>query len=504
MHTVKQYMNLICLLAIFFVGCTKNDLLPANNETVISQIGHTRLNAETNLVGLITDIETSRPLAGVVVSDGYSVTLTDTNGVYQLKKNNNAVFIFYSIPAEYAISTGDNVTKFYEKIDKSKSIDRHDFKLTRMKTGKETNFTLFCIADPQVKNYSNLTRYAEESAPDIQNEVKKYHTAYAVVLGDLVGDMPLLMPTIKSKMAISGLPVFTVIGNHDHLESANKDIDAVKNYETNFGPTNYSFNRGDAHIVVMDDIIYSGNGEYTGGLTEDQINWLKQDLSFVSKDKILIICIHIPSRNNSSFTNCQKFYSMIGSYAEVHIMSGHTHYNQNMNISGHKVYEHIHGAICGAWWSCNINTDGTPNGYGVYQIEGNHISNWYYKSTQNGMPYQIRMYPPGLFQDASGDIVANIWNADENWKVELIENGIKTGDMIRFTDYDKGVYKFFSNVLNKALPTATNGTATWYKKTDHLYKLTPKSFVSKISIRATDPFGNIYEQDQFTSDLSNM
>ncbi len=53
----------------------------------------------------------------------------------------------------------------------------------------------------------------------------------------------------------------------------------------------------------------------------------------------------------------------------AHLISGHTHENEHVFEGG--IHEHIHGAVCGAWWSGPICYDGTPNGYGVYEIKGN-------------------------------------------------------------------------------------------------------------------------------------
>ena len=104
-------------------------------------------------------------------------------------------------------------------------------------------------------------------------------------------------------------------------------------------------------------------------------------------------------------------------------------------------YEHVHGAACGAWWHSTINTDGTPNGYAIYKVKGATIDNWVYKATGFDPDFQIRLYrgsdifmegytPSYQFYYKGDDqIVANIWNADKDWKIEVYENGTKTGEM---------------------------------------------------------------------------
>jgi len=187
-------------------------------------------------------------------------------------------------------------------------------------------------------------------------------------------------------------------------------------------------------------------------------------------------------------------------------MSGHSHVQQNMKLREGAIYEHVIGAASGALWSNNstINHDGTPNGYAVFNISGNHIRNWYYKGTALEQNDQIRMYPVGSFSDTSSNIVANVWNADEDWKVDLYEDGVKSGEMIPFTDYDKAVYQFLVQVLKRTPPTPSDFNTVSFKMTNHLYKYDPKSKTSIIEIKATDPFGNVYTQNHFTTDFSEF
>ena len=176
------------------------------------------------------------------------------------------------------------------------------------------------------------------------------------------------------------------------------------------------------------------------------------------------------------------------------------HYAQNY-IDG-DVYEHIHGAVCGAWWKSTINVDGTPNGYGVYDISGSKIENWYYKPTRLSKDFQIRMYRgettfAGGYKftyTASDEIVANIWNSDDrNWKVEVYENGNKTGEMTREKSLDAWGAGYHVGVLS-ANPDS-HGKTTY----DHFYHYKLKDAKAAVEIRATDCFGKVYTQNVFTT-----
>ena len=314
-----------------------------------------------------------------------------------------------------------------------------------------------------------------------------------------------------------GLPLFQLMGNHDNKVIAVSkndytvahDIAAQRNFEYIFGTVNYSIDRGNVHIVAMDNIIFPSHKDYSLGFRDDQVEWLRQDLSYVPKDKMVIFCVHIPMRASNN-QNVQAVLELLKPFAEVHIMSGHTHYAENNTYDSH--YEHVHGAACGAWWHSTINTDGTPNGYAIYKVKGATIDNWVYKATGFDPDFQIRLYrgsdifmegytPSYQFYYKGDDqIVANIWNADKDWKIEVYENGTKTGEMKPYesnaTKRDAWASGYHCGVQGRA-PGNYDRT-----NTSHLYYYTLQSSTASVEVRATDKFGQTYSQSKFTTGLA--
>lgn len=460
-------------------------------EGVETEVNGTQLDGNTTLYGLVTDTS-GNPVPGVVVSDGYGCVETDANGVYQMERYKKARFVHYSTPAGYAVNTSaDNYPLFYAEIVHKNIADRHDFVLTPL-PAPESDFTLVCIADPQCSTTAEISRYVNETIPDIEATADAYKAkgtpVYGITLGDIVFDTPDLWSNMKESMANRNLPVFQTIGNHDHLQTETSDDNAAANFETQFGPRNYSFNRGDVHIVSMDNVLYEGKKKYKGGITDKQLEWLRQDLSHVDKDKLVIFCAHIPFRGGTSVTdesheNYDGVLDLLSGFSEAHIMIGHTHYHQKYihKRNGKTILEHVHGAACGAWWTANICADGTPNGYGVYEISGNTIANQYYKSTNKEAGYQIRAYSATQVFGKSGSltfgwaanspamndakcIVANVWNSDAsgNWKVSLWQNGTKVCDMTRVKTYDYWAYAYTCSITARAWarPGARTSTIT--------------------------------------------
>lgn len=298
-------------------------------EGVETEVNGTQLDGNTTLYGLVTDTS-GNPVPGVVVSDGYGCVETDANGVYQMERYKKARFVHYSTPAGYAVNTSaDNYPLFYAEIVHKNIADRHDFVLTPL-PAPESDFTLVCIADPQCSTTAEISRYVNETIPDIEATADAYKAkgtpVYGITLGDIVFDTPDLWSNMKESMANRNLPVFQTIGNHDHLQTETSDDNAAANFETQFGPRNYSFNRGDVHIVSMDNVLYEGKKKYKGGITDKQLEWLRQDLSHVDKDKLVIFCAHIPFRGGTSVTdesheNYDGVLDLLSGFSEAHIMS---------------------------------------------------------------------------------------------------------------------------------------------------------------------------------------
>ena len=97
------------------------------------------------------------------------------------------------------------------------------------------------------------------------------------------------------------------IGNHDHNATRpESDYEATTDFVANFGPTDYSFNRGDVHIISMDNVVginsTGSTWKYNAGFSDLQYAWLQQDIALVpEKDrKMVFICCHIPFRGGAT------------------------------------------------------------------------------------------------------------------------------------------------------------------------------------------------------------
>lgn len=504
-HYMKALSNRVLLLLFlipFIYGCAETD--PKDEGT----------DSSTTIQGCITDTS-GKPLEGIVVSNGYTCAATGADGNYVIPNHADAYYIYYSLPSAYQVETNKltGLPGFYTKL--RPNVTNYDFVLTPL-SAPEPQFDLYCIGDPQVNDMSHVNRFREETVNDIKSYSQKTTTPkYAIALGDLVNNKWELIPNMVSSMQESkvGMFVFQTIGNHDHDFKAETDLLAQRTYESYCGPVNYSFNRGDAHIVSMDNVIHgcASAEAYEGGFLDWQYQWLQEDLSYVSKEKMVILCVHIPFRQGAksggNSMNTDKYYNevleLLATYKSATIMSAHTHSNINYihRVNSKGIYEHITGTTCGAWWRSTVCTEGTPNGYGIYHISEPAITSWIYKPVQYDDSFQIRIYrgtdkfmggksPFTFSKNAQGQIVANIWNADPEWKVSVYENDQFSGSMTPYTDHDAWAVAYHVGELG--------GSSSYNSQSGHLYHYLLKDPLASVKIEAIDRFGNKYYQTQFT------
>jgi len=450
---------------------------------------HINVRPDMNLVGYVSDGE--KGIQGIAVSDGYNVVLTDQNGIYQMKRNEKAKFVFISVPAEYKLPVAGSIPAFYKPIDHDIEVTYANFQLERGKI--ENEFVLVTMADPQPSKDWEVARFRNETIKDINGLVGQYPSStvfFGLAVGDLTWDAPDLYPGYIN--AVNQLPfaVLPVIGNHDHDQHVKgDDYKASHNYEKYLGPTYYSYNKGQCHFVVLDDIKYNTRKEYENYITEEQLAWLKEDLKYVGKDKLIIIGVHAPTKNyDKGVKNREDLYDLLNGYKTI-IMSGHTHTGKYTEIRDN-IVEYNLSAVFGSGWSGDIGQVGEPNGYAVFEFKGSELKNQYYKGTGLPSGFQMKLYPLDSWQSHKNHVIANIWNYNEHWTLEVYENGkLQNKGLTRYSDYDPFAYDFyFGPDKPKHRPR------TEPKISRNLFYYKPNNKKSTVKIVAKDRFGNEYTE----------
>ena len=382
-----------------------------------------------------------------------------------------------------------------------------------------------------LNQFANFT--ADLGALVSSNKMKKQ---YALTLGDMTWDLywydnaydlNSYVETMNS--SITGLQIFHTIGNHDHDMLSAGDFNTVSAYKKTVAPTYYSFNIGDVHYVVLDNILCTndgtGNRTYDSSLTIDQIDWLRKDLSYVDKSKALVITMHAQmydEKGKASMAFASELEELCNGY-ETHVISAHTHVVWNNDKTAENgIYHHNSGAICATWWWTGYYTsglglckDGSPAGYYVYEMTGSDVK-WRFKPTDKDFSHMFRTYDrneivlsaAGFAPNAdsghassfektashwvSGStdnyVYINVFDYDPSWKIEVTENGkslpyevVKVKDPLHLVAYEAKRYN-----ENKTPTSSFNA----YTVNSHIFRVQASSATSTLEIKVTDRFGN--------------
>lgn len=489
-------------------------------------------------------------LADVVVSDGVEVVKTDKDGVYQFKSAKKWGYVFISIPKGYEVGSEGVLPQFHATLtEKADKAERHDFNLVKVNQEK---YRVYFLGDMHLADRTNdLNQFdncMKEVKADIMDDDVK---SYVITLGDMTWDLywysrnyyfPQYLKSVNYyfKNAAKQVQFFHTIGNHDHDMCKDGDFNTVIEYVKDIAPTYYSFNIGDVHYIVLDDILCTNVGgaasakperAYKSEVTDEQLKWLAKDLFFVSKTTPVIVTSHAPvyketkkNENTYYLNNSETLISKFKGY-NVDFVTGHTHVLYNVDKPSESIYEHNAGAVCASWWwsgyltpGIHICTDGAPGGYSVWDITGTD-KKWRYKGTGRDANEQFRSYdlnnvwftvekdapkvPAALKSDfekytkaypknSDNEVLINIWNWDPNWKIEIKENG-KTLSYARVKGYDPLhiaalTAKRFNNPDIKEVPAFIT------KENYHMFKVKASSATSTIDIKVTDKFGNVYTE----------
>lgn len=453
-----------------------------------------------------------KPIEGIVVTDGLHCKKTDAEGRFAFQSDLETTdFVYVSMPAWVSITTRESIPQFFFRIPRNIEAAEANFTLELREPVKD--YTVMMIADPQVRPFgwdNSMERWGDTVAPDAEAFRQSCPgEVYSINLGDLVYNE---MPAWDDYLDIAALiqcPTFNVIGNHDYdqgnlFETCLGDVF----YKTYVGPTHYSFDLGDIHYIVFNDILYdrqNSSESYHYGLDDETFNWLKEDLSFVPKDKILITCSHnnpfkTPNKSphgshNAYSLHYAEYLALLSSYREVYAWNGHNHQNFYYNYEG-KTTPHgapniqcisVARATGALRFNAPIGPFGDPQGYMVMNVHGEQID-WYYKSVGAGADYQMRAYSPERTQD--GSVKVTVWNWSEGWSMPAwYENGEKVADMELVSGVDPDYYDLFETVSNQTTRKyCTPSKESW------IFRTMPSPGVTSGEVRVTDLFGKTYTQ----------
>lgn len=369
-------------------------------------------------------------VAGVLVSNGYDVVQTDNKGRYKLPAKSRGLenfTVFITKPAGYRLPVDkDNVPQFsYHHIpDGSPQLrfgglapsgpQPKSINFPLIKDKYRHNFKIAVSGDPQPYS-NNEVGFVRDS---LANELaQRKDLEFVIIEGDIMGDDLGLYPRFKSIMSVADMPVYLVPGNHDLDFDATTDEHSYDTFKREWGPTYYSFDIGNVHFVVLDNVRYPCTPEldntdgkhafcddpensptYNGVINKAQMEWLTNDLALVPKDKLVVLNMHIPlvsfvdmGSTKHQTDNTQWLYNLLEGRPAV-ALSGHTHtlenflpgefyqgWEESLGLGATPIPHIVTGATSGSWWTgdldeynlpMSIQRLGAPRGYLIFEFFG--------------------------------------------------------------------------------------------------------------------------------------
>lgn len=514
--------------ALFGAGVVTNDSLAANDATGNTASGVVFLDANQNR---LRDAD-EKPLAGVRVSNGQEVVVTDEDGKYSLPVDNDTI-IFVIKPRGYRTVQDENhVSRFYyiHKPEGSPKLDfpgvaptgplpsSIDFPLHAVE--EPDVFDVIFFGDPQPRDQKEIDYIAH----DVVEDLVGVKAAFGVTLGDILFDDLSLFDSFNRTLGKIGIPWYNVIGNHDINYASENDELSDETYERVYGPPYYSFDYGAVHFVVVDDIHWMKEGEkkfYRSGLSEEQLNFIENDLKLVPQDRMVVAMMHIPLVKSTPWLEPRRARLLKLLEGREHCISlaGHTHHHEHVLMGkqdgwpGSKPHHHIiNVTVCGAWWSGKPDehgiphtmcTDGTPNGYTIMHFDGiKYLLE--YRAARRGPDEQIRITAPEVVKSADlANTVfhANVFNAIPGAVIEWRTDG---GEWMSMTKTENETDPTFQTLFDEE-QTYLPGKPAWRTLAKpmvcpHLWKANLLDSMEVgthlIQVRATNPNGQVLKGER--------
>jgi hypothetical protein len=467
-------------------------------------------------------------LPGVAVSNGRQVVVTDGSGGYQLPITGDCI-LFVIKPRGWMVPLGaDQLPQFYTIHKPAGSPAQTfpgvpptgplpasvDFGLRPQTEPQQLRVVMF--GDTQPRNLQEIDYMLKDVIAQVADS-DAHGASLGVTLGDIVFDDLNLMPAVNAAVSLIGLPWFNVLGNHDMNYDSPDDVYSTETFQSIYGPPYYAFDWGSAHFIVLDNVVWEGpsdefpRGRYYAGLGERQLEFVRNDLALVPKDRLVVLLMHIPL---PAIEERQQLYDLLADFPHTLSFSAHTHNTQHRFIDAAQGWRQdqphhhvVHATVCGSWWSGEpdefgiphaMMSDGGPNGYSILDIDGQDFRLEFYPARRPADHQMSIWLPDALAEDEVGDaqVVVNVFqgSVESQVRMRIVPDG-PWQELERYEGTDPAIEQLKEleadgKLRGRPLPKPA--------VTDHLWRgnlpagLAPGTY--GIAVETVDRFGQRFEQ----------
>ncbi len=379
---------------------------------------------------------------------------------------------------------------------------------------------------------------------------------YTILLGDIsncpnwyshefdVGDAVSLIASLRYPTML-----YTVMGDQDNDGAVPgtglTDHKAERQYVFSCGPKYYSMNIGDIHYIVLDNTVFrneAGKGKYPTEIvgkrnydrfvTSDQLDWLRKDLALVTDKKSpIVVCMHntvftanSKRRISKRFSEPKDVDSLTNCFADFENVHFVTAGSMDRRISHAKelpnIIEHAVASTSGDRWRTgyngfeSINGGGVPAGFEIFDVKGRNLS-WHHRTEKgNSKPFRtydmasvgeyyrdnldiqnlLREHPKTFINygtpEFSKYIYINWWGYEKGAKLEVFEDNKPLH--VRQVHQADPQYVATSSALT--LKHSRKKPRFGRNSCQHMFRVQRLSPTSTIRVRATTPFGEVFEE----------
>ena len=258
------------------------------------------------------------------------------------------------------------------------------------------DFTFVFMTDIHIQDQN----HAVEGVKQALNLANSYKPDFVLFGGDLIMDAwyqnysraDSLYNLFQKTIKMLTCPVYYTIGNHDIWGfSKEKGVDVKhleygkKMFEKRIGKRYYQFDFKNFRFYVLDGIFDTQDNQLNGHVSQEQVDWLKNDLLTVPKNVPLALVCHVPllttltqlehgadaaSPSYMVLDNSVEILNLFKGYNLKLVLQGHLHFYEDLFVNN--IHFITGGSVAGAKWHGPEN--GCEEGFVVINVNDNQVA----------------------------------------------------------------------------------------------------------------------------------